>query len=182
MPEAIGRDFYNRYTPKISQDLLGCFLVRQYRKCIYRVIITEVEAYRGLHDLASHASRGKTPRNKVMFGRPGYAYVYLIYGMYWMLNVVTEKENFPAAILIRGGIVEGEKEKINLGGPGKLTKFLGIDGKLNGLDLTIGKKLWIESGQFNRKKYQIIKTPRIGINYAKHCKDWKWNYSLGKKK
>lgn len=145
-------------------------------------MIAETEAYRGFHDLASHASRGKTSRNEVMFGRPGHAYVYLIYGMYWMLNVVTEKENFPAAVLIRGGILEDDKENVNLDGPGKLTKFLEIDGKLNSADLTIGEKLWIEPGRFDRKKYQIVKSPRVGVDYAKHCKNWNWNFSLKRKK
>lgn len=177
----VNKNFYNRKTSQVSQDLLGCFLVRKYKNKIYRAMITETEAYRGFYDLASHASRGRTKRNKVMFGRPGHAYVYLIYGMYWMLNVVTEKENFPAAVLIRGGLVENKNKLLNLNGPGKLTKFLHIGKSFNGIDLTIGKKLWIESGKFDRKKYRIIKSPRIGVDYAKHCKDWKWNFSLEKK-
>jgi DNA-3-methyladenine glycosylase len=176
----IKKGFYDRHTLKVSRDLLGCFLVRKYKGGIYRVMISEVEAYRGFHDLASHASRGRTPRNEIMFGRPGHAYVYLVYGMYWMLNVVTEKKDFPAAILIRRGIVN-DQEMEELGGPGKLTKFLFIDKGLNGVDLTVGKKLWIELGKFDRKKYHIVKSPRVGVDYAKHCKYWKWNFSLGRK-
>jgi DNA-3-methyladenine glycosylase len=165
----IRRNFYNQNTIKVAQDLLGCFLVRKYKGKIIRGMITETEAYRGLNDLASHAARGKTERNKIMFGAPGHAYIYLIYGMHFMLNIVTEKKDFPAAVLIRG--------IKNLNGPAKLTKYFYINRSLNGHDLTKGKKLWLE--QLNRKiKFKIIKSPRIGVDYAKHCKDWKWNFRI----
>lgn len=174
------RKFYNQNTLKIAQDLLGCYLVREYRGKITKAIITEVEAYRGFHDLASHASRGRTARNEIMFGEPGNAYVYLIYGMHSMLNVVTESVDYPAAVLIReidASIDASMNTSEILDGPGKLTKFLHVDRSLNGHDLTRGEKLWIERPK-NKKKYKIIKSPRIGVDYAGHCKEWKWNYKI----
>ncbi len=182
----IDRIFYNRNTLKVAKDLLGCFLVREYKGKMIRAIITETEAYRGFHDLASHASRGKTPRNAIMFGEPGRAYIYLIYGMHSMLNVVTEDVDYPAAVLIRG-VVPVETRLIaslpriaslpQLDGPGKLTKFLHIDKSLNGHDLTNGKKLWIEL-PMKKEKFKIIKSPRVGVDYAGRSKEWKWNFKI----
>lgn len=174
----IKRNFYDRNTIKVAKELLGCFLVRKYRGKITKVMITETEAYRGEYDPASHASRGKTSRTEIMYGHPGRAYIYMIYGMYFMLNVVTEEKNFPAAILIRA--VETEDKK-KLSGPGKLTKFLHIDKSLNNRDLTRGEKLWLEYPK-SRKRYKIIKSPRVGIDYARHAKAWKWNFQILPKK
>ena len=143
-------------------------------------MITEVEAYRGKHDLASHASKGRTARTEIMYGQPGRAYIYMVYGMYFMLNVVTEEKGFPAAVLIRGAQIVGNNNycSLHLDGPGKLTKFLHIDKSLNGHDLTTGKKMWIEFGHQMSKKYKIQKSPRMGIDYARHCKEWKWNFRI----
>lgn len=178
----LDHDFYNRYTPTVARDLLGCFWVRECRGKIFRGMITETEAYRGFHDLGSHAAKGKTERNAVMFGPAGRVYVYLIYGMYWMLNIVTEKEGYPAAVLIRGvePVIKSKVHKVSkvaLDGPGKVTRFLQIDKALNGHDVTLGEKLWIERPkQLPRRK--IIASPRIGIDYAKHARHWKWNFKL----
>jgi len=173
------RNFYNRNTTKVAQDLLGCFLVREYKGKITKAMITETEAYRGEYDLASHASKGRTARTEIMYGRPGHAYVYMIYGMYFMLNVVTEEKDFPAAVLIRGvRPVEAHcNASLHLDGPGKLTKFLHIDKSLNGYDLTKGEKLWIERPE-EKMKFKITKSPRMGIEYAKHCKKWRWNFKI----
>ncbi|MFO7807569.1 MAG: DNA-3-methyladenine glycosylase [Candidatus Moraniibacteriota bacterium] len=179
MADILDKNFYNRYTPEVTKDLLGCRLAREVDGEIYKGMITEAECYRGFHDLASHASRAKTKRNKVMFGEPGRVYVYLIYGMYWMLNVVTEKEGYPAAVLIRGVEMvdkSGNKTK-KLDGPGKLTRDFGIAKDLNEWDLTLGEKLWIEENKSLRKK-KIIKKPRVGVDYAGRCRKWKWNFSL----
>lgn len=174
----IKSDFYNRNTVKIAQDLLGCFLVREYKGKIIRAVITEVEAYRGFYDLASHAARGKTERNAIMFGQSGRAYIYLIYGMHNMLNIVTEEKDFPAAVLIRGVKTHCNASlQKKLIGPGKLTKFLHIDKTLNDHDLTRGGKLWLEYPP-DRKKIKILKSPRVGVDYAKHCKSWKWNFKI----
>jgi DNA-3-methyladenine glycosylase len=179
----IKRNFYNQNTIKVAKDLLGCFLVREHRGKIIKAIITETEAYRGRRDLASHASRGRTQKTEIMFGHPGHAYIYMIYGMYFMLNVVTEEKDFPAAILIRGiHIIQNSKFEIQnskTNGPGKLTKYLNITKNLNGWDLTKGKKLWIEQLRYPMsKKYKIVKSPRIGIDYARHCRKWKWNFKI----
>jgi DNA-3-methyladenine glycosylase len=120
-----------------------------------------------------------TERNKPMFGSPGRVYVYLIYGMHWMLNVVTEDIGYPAAVLIRG--VEAVDESGNiakkLDGPGRLTRDFEVTGELNNRDLTLGENLWLEENKGLRKK-KIIKKPRIGVDYAGHCRRWKWNFSL----
>ncbi len=176
--QVLKRSFYNRNTIQVAKNLLGCVLIRKFKNKIIKVIITETEAYRGFHDLASHAHKGKTERNKIMFDKAGQAYVYFIYGMHWMLNIVTEKKNFPAAVLIRGGDLLNEKGEMikKLNGPAKLTKTLKINGKLNGLDITKKSVFWIERGDLKKKK--IIKSKRIGVDYAKHSAYWKWNFRI----
>ena len=171
------RKFYSRNTLKVAEDLLGCFLLREYRGKIIRAMITETEAYVGEKDLACHASRGRTPRTVVMYGQPGHAYVYMIYGMYHCLNVVTEKKDFPAAVLIRMVKIESVDYK-RTNGPGKLCKFLKIDRKLNHWDLTKGEKLWLERPAQNSAKRDIVAGRRIGIDYAKHCREYLWRFSL----
>jgi DNA-3-methyladenine glycosylase len=184
------KKFYQQNTLKVAQDLLGCFLMRksagQRREKIIKGIITETEAYMGEDDLASHASKGRTPRTEIMYGEAGRAYVYMIYGMYHCLNIVTEKKDFPAAVLIRGlaNVSEWKADKREwveiksapkLNGPGKLCKFLKIDKKLNNHDMTKKDVLWIERG-IKIKKSHIEKSKRIGIDYAKHCKEYLWRF------
>jgi DNA-3-methyladenine glycosylase len=170
----VKRNFYNRNTIKVAQDLLGCFLVRKYQGKTIKAMIEETEAYRGEKDLASHASKGRTKRTEIMYGESGRAYVYMIYGMYFMLNIVTEEKEYPAAILIRSvRIIQNSR----LNGPGKLTKFLHIGKTFNGHDLTRGEKLWLEYPKI-KKRFRIQKSPRIGVDYAKHCKNWKWNFKI----
>lgn len=152
----------------VAKDLLGKYLVRKIGKNITRYLITEVEAYDGFKDKASHASRGKTLRNAPMFGEAGHWYVYFTYGMHYMLNIVTGPKNYPAAILIRG--VE------EISGPGRITKQLKIDKKFNNKIAFKKTGLWIaaptKSGRASLKnaflsgKIKIKKLPRIGINYA----------------
>ncbi|MCX6762840.1 MAG: DNA-3-methyladenine glycosylase, partial [Candidatus Moranbacteria bacterium] len=174
-PKVLPKEFYSRNTLKVAQGLLGCFLVRKYRGKIWRGMITETEGYAGEDDLASHASRGRTPRTVVMYGEPGRVYVYLIYGMYYNFNVVTEKKDFPAAVLIRGVKIEGVPEK-ETNGPGKLCRFLKIDKRLNKWDMAKGEKLWIEERDPKMKLPKIIKSERIGVDYAKHCKEYLWRF------
>ena len=163
----LSRNFYNRKTLTVAKELLGKYLVRRIDRKTVRVKITETEAYCGFHDLASHASKGLTPRTKVMFGPAGFTYVYLIYGMYNCLNIVTEKEGYPAAVLIRG--VEGYN------GPGKVCRFLKIDRALNNIDITRSKDVWIENGSSPDK----IKTgKRIGVDYAGKWKNKLWRFTL----
>ena len=181
----LSRKFYSRPTLKVAQDLLGCFLVRAGRGKIWRARITETESYAGEDDLASHASRGRTPRTELMYGEPGHAYVYMIYGMYHCLNIVTEKKDFPAAVLIRGveivndlPLLNKERVGVRLDGPGKLCKFLKIDRKLNGWDITKGEKLWVEPRDPRAKLPKIKKSKRIGVDYAKHCKEYLWRFHI----
>lgn len=121
-------------------------------------MITEVEAYDGFEDKASHASRGKTDRNQVMFGEAGRFYVYFTYGMHWLLNIVTGKENYPAAVLIRG--VEG------VSGPARLTKKLKIGKRFNGLKAVPKNGLWFEDRGVKIESSRIKRTPRVGVDYA----------------
>jgi DNA-3-methyladenine glycosylase len=175
--KVIPRKFYFRDTLTIAENLLGCFLVREYRGKIWRAMITETEAYVGEDDLACHAARGRTPRTDVMYGQPGNAYIYMIYGMYHCLNIVTEKKNFPAAVLIRAARIERiDYKKTN--GPGKICKFLKIDRKLNRWDLTKGKQLWLESRDPKPRLPKVHKSRRVGIDYAKHCREYLWRFSL----
>jgi DNA-3-methyladenine glycosylase len=171
MSKILKRKFYNHNTVDVARDLIGCFLARGYRGKIIKAMITETEAYRGEYDLACHASKGRTKRTEIMYGRSGHAYVYMIYGMYFMLNIVTEEKDFPAAVLIRGVKIKNpslfNKEGVRLDGPGKLTKFLHIDKSLDGHDLTKEKNLWLEYPE-NKKRLKIIKSPRVGVDYAKH--------------
>jgi DNA-3-methyladenine glycosylase len=157
MGRILSQDFFARKTETVAQELLGKVLVRKLQGREERHIITETEAYIGPHDLASHASKGRTLRTEVMYGTPGSMYIYFIYGMYYMLNVVTEKEGYPAAVLIRG--VEG------ITGPGRVARGLQITKELNGLPLSEETGLWIEEG-VEVKKSGILRTPRIGIDYA----------------
>lgn len=173
------RNFYSRSTVKVAQDLLGCFLIRKIGKKVVKAAITETEAYHGEDDLACHASRGRTPRTETMYGRAGYAYVYLIYGMYHCLNVVTAKKNFPGAVLIRGVKIEGVDCK-ETNGPGKLCRELKINRGLNGWDLTKKEKLWIEKPKRKISSENIKKSKRIGIDYAGKCKDYLWRFEVDK--
>ncbi len=154
----IQRSFFIRDVLDVASDLLGKILVRKFDDdSIKKYLITEVEAYRGQEDLACHASKGRTSRTEIMFHEGGYVYVYLIYGMYWMLNFVTEKKDIPQAVLIRG--IEG------FDGPGKLTKNLMIDKSFYGEDLIFSNRLWIENSELS-EDFKIKTTPRIGIDYA----------------
>lgn len=142
----------------VSKELLGKYLVRKIGRKILVGKITETEAYDGFKDKASHASRGKTERNKVMFDEGGRWYVYFTYGMHWMLNIVTGPQKYPAAVLIRG--ID------KAAGPGRLTKYLKIDKRLNGSLADRKSGLWIEDRGCKIKPSKIIKTPRIGVDYA----------------
>jgi DNA-3-methyladenine glycosylase len=162
MPHGIlEREFFERPTVAVAKALLGKYLVRRLDGRVVAGRIVEVEAYVGPHDLACHASKGRTARTDVMFGPAGVAYVYLIYGMYHCLNVVTEREGYPAAVLIRG-IEQGEV----IDGPGRVCRLLQIDRTLNRLDLTLGKKLWIEDRGDRIPRTAIAASARIGVDYA----------------
>jgi DNA-3-methyladenine glycosylase len=176
---ALERDFFQRDTATVARNLLGKKLVRKMPHGLTSGIIIETEAYYGTSDPASHAFGGVTPRSMIMFGRPGVAYIYLCYGVYWLLNVVTEKENTPGAVLIRGlKPLEGKeimqkRRKISgsrnlVDGPGKLTIAMGIDGTQNGSDMTMPDNgLYISGENTEINEFEIESTSRIGIKEGK---------------
>ncbi len=150
--------FFARPAEAVAHDLIGKYLVKKQDPEELRGIITETEAYVGPEDKASHASRGRTERTEVMFGNPGNFYVYLIYGVHWMLNVVTDKIEYPSAVLIRG------IEEYN--GPGKLTKHFNIDKSINGKPASKEIGVWFEEGSAEAEKNNIERLARVGIDYA----------------
>lgn len=172
----VKRDFYYQPTLQIAQKLLGMFLVRRIGKKKVRGKIVETEAYIGLKDKASHASRGKTPRTAIMFGQPGHIYIYMIYGMYYCLNIVTERANYPAAVLIRA-VEPISKSKIQPSGPGKVCQFYRIDKSFNNQDLC-GSKVWIENPGNKLKKTDIVRAKRVGIDYAGIYKHKPWRFYI----
>lgn len=171
------RNFYTNHTSNVAQKLLGKKLIRKYERNVLTGLIVETEAYFGQDDPPSHASSGKTRRSEIMWGEPGLIYVYFIYGMYHMLNVVTEVEGTPGAVLIRSlePLSGLERMKTNRGtesvqgltnGPGKLTQALSITRDENGEDLVRSKRMWIEEGTPIEDK-QIQTSARIGISSGK---------------
>ena len=178
------RAFYQQSTIDVAKQLLGKYLVRQHAEGLTVGRIVETEAYVGPQDLACHASKGRTARTEVMFGPAGHAYVYFIYGFYYMLNLVTERQDHPAAVLIRAAEpVTGldlmkarrrlEKLRDLASGPGKLCQAFAIDRSLNGADLCDGI-LYIEDHGEPRPKFQA--TPRIGVDYAGKWKDKRYRF------
>lgn len=148
----------------MARDLLGKCLVHRGDGAPRVSRIVEVEAYLGPHDLAAHSARGLTPRTRVMFGPPGYAYVYLIYGMYQCMNVVTQAEGMASAVLLRA--VEPVRNVTGrTQGPGLLCRAMGIDGRLNGHDLLSRDFHIADDGT---EAGPIVKRPRIGVDYAGH--------------
>jgi DNA-3-methyladenine glycosylase len=147
--------FFDRPADIVARDLLGRTLVRRLDGNRMGLTVTETEAYLGPHDLASHSARGRTARTEVMYGPAGSFYVYLVYGLHWMLNIVTGPIGYPAAVLIRSA---GELE-----GPGKLGRALAIDESMNGRPALPQSGLWFEEG---KRAGSVIATPRSGVDYA----------------
>ncbi|KKS37598.1 MAG: hypothetical protein A3G49_00645 [Candidatus Sungbacteria bacterium RIFCSPLOWO2_12_FULL_41_11] len=208
MKKILKQDFFDRLTLIAAKELLGKFLVRRFprqsalapldkisngvntRKSARREVaamITEVEAYIGPKDKASHASRGKTKRSKVMFGKPGHWYVYLIYGMHYCLNIVTEKENYPAAVLVRSlavvdnsrkPIINNSKFIIQVKGPGRVCKYFKIDKSFNEKPALQKTGLWIEDRGVKINPRLIKRGKRIGVDYAGKWKDKPWRFYI----
>jgi len=168
------RIYFARPTIQVARSLVGKYLIRciDGREIAGKII--EVEAYVGAEDKACHASKGRTQRTDVMFGPGGIAYVYLIYGMYHCLNVVTEREEFPSAILIRAIEIDGEL----VDGPGRICRALQIDRRLNRVDLTTGESLWFEDRGVLVKKTDVETHPRIGVDYAGEWAQKPWRFRL----
>jgi DNA-3-methyladenine glycosylase len=174
--DALPRAFYARPTLTVARELIGKRLVRVIAGRRLAGMIVEAEAYVGRADTACHASRGCTPRTRVMFGPPGHAYVYFTYGIHWMLNVVTEPEGRPAAVLIRAveplegletirALRPGRSDRELCSGPARVTAAFAIAGPDNGADLVAGRGLLVES-HLDLPRGAVASGARIGIDYA----------------
>ena len=170
MNNRLSKEFFLNDALEIASQLLGMRIVRRFDNGETIILdISDVEVYRGEEDLGCHASKGRTPRTEVMYQEGGKLYVYLIYGMYWLLNITTGPENHPQAILIRG---TKQTE-----GPGRIGKLLKLDKSFYGENITKSQRLWIEHG--NSPKNNIIQIPRIGIDYAgEYWKSVPWRFVL----
>lgn len=156
MNTKLQKDFFNRDIFKVTEEIMGKYIVRKHDdNSISRYRITEVEMYIGEQDLACHASKGRTARTEVMYAEGGKVYVYLIYGMYWLLNFVTGPKDRAQAILIRG--VE------NVDGPGRVGRTLMLDKSFYGEDLCSSNRIWVED---DGSKVKFTRHPRINIDYA----------------
>ncbi len=181
----LSKKFFDHPTLKIARELLGKFLVRRIGRKKIVGMITEVEAYVGPRDMASHASRGKTKRTEVMFGKPGHWYVYMIYGMHYCLNIVTGQESYPAAVLIRSVAVPSKHSNIlqnvgmfAVGGPGRVCRFFKIDKHFNGKPADRKTGLWIEDRGVITNPRRIKRGKRIGVDYAGQWKNKLWRFYL----
>ncbi len=167
MAHKLPASFFQRDALEVAPELLGKYLVRRFDSdSVHRFRITDVEVYRGEEDKACHASKGKTKRTELMYSEGGRIYVYLIYGMYWLLNIITGKEGEPQGIMIRG------VEEID--GPGRVGKYLQLDRSFYG-DYITGDRLWVEDSE-EKPKYKT--GPRIGIDYAQEWKDIEWRFMI----
>ncbi|EGO65679.1 DNA-3-methyladenine glycosylase [Acetonema longum] len=191
----LDREFYNRDSLIVAQELLGKILVREIDGQKLSVKIVEAEAYMGVSDKAAHSFGGRrTPRVEVMYGGPGFSYIFLVYGMYHCFNIVTREAGTPQAVLLRAGEPMGgfdfiaqnrfktayhqlSKSQIkNLtNGPGKLCRALLIDKSLNGEDLC-SNKLYVEEGE--NETFQVVSSKRIGIDYAGEARDYPWRFYI----
>jgi DNA-3-methyladenine glycosylase len=185
------RDFFSKNAVTVAKALLGRKLVRHTKGLYVSGTIIETEAYLGDADSASHAYNGPTPRNRVMFGPPGVAYVYFIYGMHFMFNVTTGRVGEAGAVLIRAiapcegvgqmRICRNSADKDLTNGPAKLCQALSIDKRHNGCDLTLGERIWIEASGPAAGR-DVNAGPRVGIPYARpaHRKlPWRFWCSVG---
>lgn len=173
MAGKLSREFYARRTLSVARELIGLHLVHRHGAVRRIGRIVETEAYQGPHDLAAHSSRGLTPRTRIMYGPPGHAYVYLIYGFWSCLNVVTGAEGVPHAVLLRALEPLANADGATWG-PGLLCRALHIDRSLNGEDLC-GEELWIEKPPA-RKAARVVRATRIGVDYAGDWASRPWRF------
>ncbi|WP_407311509.1 DNA-3-methyladenine glycosylase [Desulfosporosinus sp. SB140] len=193
--KTLGREFYNRDSLIVAKELLGKVLIHEIDGQKISARIVESEAYMGVEDKAAHSYGGKrTPRVEVMYGGPGFSYVFMIYGMYYCFNIVTREEGNPQAVLLRAvEPIEGfnlmaqnrfkktysqltkSQMKALTNGPGKLCKAFLIDKSSNGEDLC-GSKLYIEEGE--NEKFTIVSAKRVGVDYAGEAKDYPWRFYI----
>jgi DNA-3-methyladenine glycosylase len=163
LSQRLSRSFYDRDTILVARELLGTRLVHVVEGVQRVGRIVEVEAYLGPHDLAAHSSKGLTPRTRVLFGPPGHAYVYLVYGLHWCMNVVTEREGHASAVLLRA-IEPLQNVAGRTSGPGLLCRALQIDNSLNGHDL-LSADFYLAASP-GGEAAEIVSRPRIGVAYS----------------
>lgn len=188
MKQRLLQSFFQRPTLIVARDLLGKYLVVKRGRTILSGIIVETEAYVGEHDLACHASHGRTSRTETLYAEAGTLYVYLIYGMYYCLNVVTEGKDFPSAVLLRAvqpvdGVALMEKRRKTkqvtalASGPGKICQAFGITKRMNG-EMISGDVLWIEDRGETVCDSAVAAVPRVGVDYAGACKEYPWRWYI----
>jgi DNA-3-methyladenine glycosylase len=181
MHTRIGRDIFNRPTLTVAPNLLGKFIVRRHKGRQWAAMITEIEAYKGPRDAAAHTYGGRrTARVEPLYADGGTAYVYLIYGMHWMLNFSTVGADVPEGVLIRGVLPEDSAKAIL--GPGRVCKYLAIDKSLSGVDAIGAKHLWLEDRGIVVPKGRITRGPRVGIDYAGPywaARPWRFSIDAG---
>jgi DNA-3-methyladenine glycosylase len=182
------REFYGRPTPVVARELLGMLLVRELGGERLSGFIVETEAYCGVDDEGCHAHRGRTRRTAVMFGPPGYAYIYFIYGMHYCFNVVTEEDGIAGAVLVRAihpleGLstmqrLRGVDDELSLtSGPARLCHALAIDRRLYGHDLCLGRELWLEAGD-RFPDSAVLVGPRVGLRVGEPARSAPWRFAL----
>lgn len=191
----LDREFYNRDSILVAKELLGKVLVHEIGGQRISAVIVEAEAYMGFEDKAAHSYGGKrTPRVEVMYGGPGFSYIFMIYGMYCCFNIVTNEREKPQAVLIRaaepsegiewmaqrryeksyGQLTKSQRRGLT-NGPGKLCRALSLDRSLSGMDLC-GNEIYVEEGE--SKNFGIVTTKRVGIDYAEEAKDYPWRFYM----
>lgn len=191
----LSREFYNRDSILVAKELLGKVLVHEVDRQRISAKIIEAEAYMGVEDKAAHSYGGKrTPRVEVMYGDPGFSYIFLIYGMYCCFNIVTSEKGKPQAVLIRAAeplegmewmaqrrfgrsyeqLIKSQRRGLS-NGPGKLCGALSLDRSFNGIDLC-GNEVYVEEGK--SEKLSIVTTKRIGVDYAEEAKDYPWRFYI----
>ena len=171
MSKILTEEFFRRDGLEVAPELVGKILARRLDDgSVLRERIAETELYRGAEDKGCHASKGRTPRTELLYGGSGIIYVYLCYGMHWLMNVITGESGQPQGVLFRAGEIHD--------GPAKLTKFMQVDGSFNGADIWNSENIWIEDDGY---RPEIKTAPRVGIDYAGDC--WKaieWRFIAGK--
>jgi len=172
MNSKLDETFFHRDALLVAKDIVGKVLVHKLADGTeIRERIAESEAYRGEEDLACHASKGRTPRTELLYGDPGIIYIYLCYGMHWLMNVVTGENGEPQGVLLRAGEIHN--------GPAKLTKFMNINGEFNGQPIYKNDSIWLEDDGY---RPEIITAPRVGIDYAgDYWKNIEWRFIAKKR-
>lgn len=166
-PRRLDRDAFNRPTIRVARDLLGKFIVRASRGGLLSAMITEVEAYIGPKDRASHARGGRrTARVEPLYGDGGTVYVYFVYGMHWLLNFSTAGRERPEGVLVRAIVADPAGERRLVAGPARVTRYLEVDKRLDGVDATVSKELWLEDRGVRVPARRVRTGPRVGVDYA----------------